>query len=194
MVISLSWKVTRHADGSVSARLPSGTFNREATPVLGRSSTFRLYVGNNRLSRYDIATDTATSLGRGLPVGPRAWGVNTAGGKPVLTTMGNSSNGPTVVRYDIDGDTLTSASAAAAPAIRPISRASRPAPMASSTPPGSAVARSASTPDAFDLSVVQNGISQAEGSTTIGDTLYWGTYPRSDRLRHRPSQPWKSGT
>ncbi|GAA5020961.1 hypothetical protein GCM10023317_64170 [Actinopolymorpha pittospori] len=188
-------KVTKHADGSVSAAtvrdIPTVKYPG-ASPVVDGSV---YYVGNNRLSRYDIATDTATSLGRGLPVGPRAWGVDTAGGKPVLTTMGNSSNGPTVVRYDIDGDTLTSVSAADAPAIPTDLQSIQTGPDGKIYSSGF---RSGTvgiyTPMRSDLSVGQNGISQAEGSTTIGDTLYWGTSPGAIVYAYRPSQPWKSGT
>jgi hypothetical protein len=188
-------KVTRQADGSVSATtvrdIPTVKYPG-ASPVVDGSV---YYVGNNRLSRYDIATDTVTSLGRGLPVGPRAWGVDSSAGRPVLTTMGNSPNGPTVVRYDIQSDALASVSAPEAPAIPTDLQSIQTGPDGRIYSSGF---RSGTvgvyTPMRSDLSVRRTGISQAEGSTTIGDTLYWGTYPGAIVYAYKPSEPWRSGT
>ncbi len=185
-------KVNKGADGSLSSTvirdIPKVKYPGASAVING--SVY--LVASSKLSRYDIATDTLTSLGTGLPVGPRAWGFDGAG---ALMTMGNASGVPDVVRYDTATGALTSVKANGAPSIATDIQSIQAGPDGKIYSSGfRSGAVGVYTPMRSDESLQSSGISQAEGSTVLDGTIYWGTYPGAVIYAYQPSEPWKAGT
>lgn len=189
-------KVTVGTDGSVTATPVKDIPNVKYPGASGVIDGAVYYVTtSNNLGRYDIAANAATSTGISPPTGPRAWGVTTIGGDPVLLGTGNGPSGPVVVKYDTTDGTLTSVPAVDAPPVPTDIEDIQAGPDGNIYSSGfQSGAAGVYTPMRSDQSVQYgSGLSQAEGAAVIGDTLYWGTYPGADIYGYTTGQPWTPG-